>query len=108
MRQTGVPPKPHKEDLEGDRTGAEMPLFASLVLLDSPEGREMLRRYAVSYFDLAQVASRGFVTRRPGRQWRLGAESSGATTLGSGTSTGAPSPSPAICVAPIVIRFANF
>ncbi|YCI07122.1 hypothetical protein M1D34_31155 (plasmid) [Ensifer sp. D2-11] len=37
-----------------------MPLFASFVLLDSPEGCEMLRRYADSYFDLAQ-----------GRQWGL-------------------------------------
>ncbi|ABR64930.1 homocysteine S-methyltransferase [Sinorhizobium medicae] len=48
--------------------GAEMPLFASFVLLDSPEGCEMLRRYAVSYFDLAQVASRGFVMGTP--TWR--------------------------------------
>jgi S-methylmethionine-dependent homocysteine/selenocysteine methylase len=48
--------------------GAEMPLFASFVLLDSPEGREMLRRYAVSYFDLAQAAGRGFVLGTP--TWR--------------------------------------
>jgi S-methylmethionine-dependent homocysteine/selenocysteine methylase len=48
--------------------GAEMPLFASFVLLDSPEGREMLRRYAVSYFDLAQAAGRGFVMGTP--TWR--------------------------------------
>lgn len=48
--------------------GAEMPLFASFVLLDSPEGREMLRRYAVSYFELAQAASRGFVMGTP--TWR--------------------------------------
>jgi len=48
--------------------GADMPLFASFVLLDSPEGREMLRRYAVSYFDLAQSAGRGFVLGTP--TWR--------------------------------------
>lgn len=48
--------------------GAEMPLFASFVLLDSPEGCEMLRRYAVSYFDVAQVARWGFVMGTP--TWR--------------------------------------
>ena len=48
--------------------GAEMPLFASFVLLDTPEGREMLRRYAISYFDLAQAKSRGFVMGTP--TWR--------------------------------------
>ena len=48
--------------------GAEMPLFASFVLLDSPEGREMLRRYAKRYFDLAQSAGRGFVLGTP--TWR--------------------------------------
>lgn len=83
--------------------GAEMPLFASFVLLDSPEGCEMLRRYAVSYFDLAQVASRGFVMGTP--TWRANGgwgRSSGWTTQESGTSTGAPSPSPATCGAPIL------
>jgi hypothetical protein len=30
-----------------------MPLFAFFVVLDSPEGREMLRCYALSSFDLA-------------------------------------------------------
>ncbi len=48
--------------------GAEMPLFASFVLLDTPEGREMLRRYALSYFDLAQTANRGFMAGTP--TWR--------------------------------------
>ncbi|CAN7691892.1 homocysteine S-methyltransferase family protein [Rhizobium sp. LjRoot98] len=48
--------------------GADLPLFASFVLLDSPEGREMLRSYAVSYFDMAQAASRGFVMGTP--TWR--------------------------------------
>ena len=48
--------------------GAEMPLFASFVLLESPQGREMLRRYAVSYLDLAQAAKRSFVLGTP--TWR--------------------------------------
>ena len=48
--------------------GAEMPLFASFVLLDTPEGREMLRHYVLSYFDLAQVSSRGFMMGTP--TWR--------------------------------------
>lgn len=48
--------------------GAEMPLFASFVLLDTAEGREMLRRYALSYFDLAQAANRGFMVGTP--TWR--------------------------------------
>lgn len=48
--------------------GAELPLFASFVLLDSPEGREMLRRYAVAYLELAQSAGRGFVLGTP--TWR--------------------------------------
>jgi S-methylmethionine-dependent homocysteine/selenocysteine methylase len=48
--------------------GADLPLFASFVLLDSAEGREMLRRYAVSYLDMAQAAGRGFVLGTP--TWR--------------------------------------
>jgi S-methylmethionine-dependent homocysteine/selenocysteine methylase len=48
--------------------GADLPQFASFVLLDSDEGREMLRRYAVSYFDMAQAAGRGFVLGTP--TWR--------------------------------------
>lgn len=48
--------------------GAEMPLFASFVLLDNTEGREMLRRYTTPYFDLAQEAGRGFVLGTP--TWR--------------------------------------
>lgn len=48
--------------------GADLPLFASFVLLDSEEGHEMLRRYAVSYLDMAQAAGRGFVLGTP--TWR--------------------------------------
>lgn len=48
--------------------GADLPLFASFVLLDSAEGREMLRRYVVSYLDMAQAAGRGFVLGTP--TWR--------------------------------------
>lgn len=48
--------------------GADLPLFASFVLLDSAEGRDMLQRYAVSYFDMAQAAGRGFVLGTP--TWR--------------------------------------
>lgn len=48
--------------------GADLPQFASFVLLDTKDGREMLRRYTVSYFDLAQAAGRGFVLGTP--TWR--------------------------------------
>lgn len=48
--------------------GADLPLFASFVLLDSAKGREMLRRYAVAYLDMAQAAGRGFVLCTP--TWR--------------------------------------
>ena len=48
--------------------GAELPLFASFVLLDSAEGRDMLRRYTVAYLDLAEAAGRGFVLGTP--TWR--------------------------------------
>lgn len=48
--------------------GAELPLFASFVLLDSAEGREMLRRYANAYLDMAQQARRGIVLGTP--TWR--------------------------------------
>lgn len=48
--------------------GADLPLFASFVLLDTTEGREMLRRYLVSYLDMAQAAGRGFVLGTP--TWR--------------------------------------
>lgn len=48
--------------------GADLPLFASFVLLDSAEGCEMLRRYVVSYLDMAQTAGRGFVLGTP--TWR--------------------------------------
>ncbi|WP_313614102.1 homocysteine S-methyltransferase family protein [Agrobacterium sp.] len=48
--------------------GAELPLFVSFVLLDNPQGREMLRRYARSYCDMAQAAKRGFMLGTP--TWR--------------------------------------
>ena len=48
--------------------GADMPLFASFVLLDSANGRNMLRRYALSYLDMAQAAERGIVLGTP--TWR--------------------------------------
>jgi S-methylmethionine-dependent homocysteine/selenocysteine methylase len=48
--------------------GADLPLFASFVLLDTAEGRDMLRRYAVSYLDMAQEAGRGIVLGTP--TWR--------------------------------------
>lgn len=48
--------------------GADLPLFASFVLLDTAEGREMLRRYAISYLDMAQEAGRGIVLGTP--TWR--------------------------------------
>ncbi|WLR95716.1 hypothetical protein [Shinella zoogloeoides] len=49
-------------------TRADMPLFASFVLLDSPDGREMLRRYVDTYLDLAEAAGRSFVLGTP--TWR--------------------------------------
>lgn len=66
-------PQPFLSDggLETDlifHEGADLPMFASFVLLDSPEGREMLRRYVVSYLDMAQAAGRGFVLGTP--TWR--------------------------------------
>lgn len=48
--------------------GADLPLFASFVLLDTAEGREMLRSYALSYLDMAEVAERGIVLGTP--TWR--------------------------------------
>ena len=48
--------------------GADLPLFASFVLLDTAEGQEMLRRYVMSYRDMAQAAGRGFVLGTP--TWR--------------------------------------
>lgn len=48
--------------------GAETPLFASFVLLDSPDGREMLRRYVDSYLDLAEATGRSLVLGTP--TWR--------------------------------------
>ncbi|MDB5660125.1 MAG: homocysteine S-methyltransferase [Cypionkella sp.] len=48
--------------------GADLPQFASFVLLDTSEGREMLRRYLVSYLDMAEAAGRGFVLGTP--TWR--------------------------------------
>jgi S-methylmethionine-dependent homocysteine/selenocysteine methylase len=48
--------------------GADLPLFAFFVLLDSAEGREMLRRYVISYLDMAEAAGRGFVLGTP--TWR--------------------------------------
>ena len=48
--------------------GADLPLLASFVLLESVEGREMLRCYVVSYLDMAQAAGRGFVLGTP--TWR--------------------------------------
>ena len=48
--------------------GADLPLFASFVLLDSAQGREMLRRYMASYLDMAHAARRGFVLSTP--TWR--------------------------------------
>jgi S-methylmethionine-dependent homocysteine/selenocysteine methylase len=48
--------------------GAELPQFASFVLLDSADGREMLRRYVVSYLDMAHAARRGFMLGTP--TWR--------------------------------------
>lgn len=48
--------------------GADLPLFASFVLLDTAEGQEMLRRYVVPYLDMAQAAGRGFVLGTP--TWR--------------------------------------
>ena len=48
--------------------GADLPLFASFVLLDTAEGQDMLRRYVTSYLDMAQAAGRGFVLGTP--TWR--------------------------------------
>ena len=48
--------------------GADLPLFASFVLLDSADGREMLRRYVLSYLDMAEAAGRGFMLGTP--TWR--------------------------------------
>ncbi len=66
-------PEPFLSDggLETDlifHEGADLPMFASLVLLDSPEGREMVRRYVLSYLDFAQAVGRGFVLGTP--TWR--------------------------------------
>lgn len=48
--------------------GADLPLFASFVLLDSPQGRDMLRRYTLAYLDMAQASGRGFMLGTP--TWR--------------------------------------
>lgn len=48
--------------------GADLPLFAAFVLLDTPEGQDMLRHYAQSYLDMAQEAGRGIVLGTP--TWR--------------------------------------
>lgn len=48
--------------------GADLPLFASFVLLDSAEGREMLGRYCRRYFDMAEAAGRDFLSGTP--TWR--------------------------------------
>jgi S-methylmethionine-dependent homocysteine/selenocysteine methylase len=47
---------------------AELPLFASFVLLDNAEGRGMLQRYFMSYLDMAMAAGRGFALGTP--TWR--------------------------------------
>jgi S-methylmethionine-dependent homocysteine/selenocysteine methylase len=47
---------------------ADLPLFASFVLLETAEGRELLRTYALSYLDMAQEARRGIVLGTP--TWR--------------------------------------
>lgn len=48
--------------------GADLPLFAAFVLLDTPDGQDLLRRYALSYLDMAQEAGRGIVLGTP--TWR--------------------------------------
>lgn len=48
--------------------GADLPLFASFVLLDTEEGRELLKSYALSFLDMAQASGRGFVLGTP--TWR--------------------------------------
>jgi S-methylmethionine-dependent homocysteine/selenocysteine methylase len=48
--------------------GADLPLFASFALLETAEGRELLRNYVLSYLDMAEEAARGIVLGTP--TWR--------------------------------------
>jgi homocysteine S-methyltransferase len=60
--------------------GVELPHFAAFPLLDSPDGREVLRRYFAPFFDLAREHGAAFQldtpTWRANRDWgeRLGYE----------------------------------
>ena len=48
--------------------GIELPHFAAFVLLDSPEGRQHLKRYYASYLAVARDHGTGFVLDSP--TWR--------------------------------------
>lgn len=52
--------------------GLDLPLFASFVLMDSPEGRAKLRDYYVPYLELARRFRAGFVLDTP--TWRASAD----------------------------------
>jgi len=58
--------------------GLELPDFAAFTLLASPEQREALKRYFLSYIDLAQAHGIGLVLETPTWRanpdwgWRLG------------------------------------
>lgn len=48
--------------------GANLPLFAAFVLMNSADGLALLRRCALAYLDLSQATGRGFVLGTP--TWR--------------------------------------
>ena len=54
--------------------GIELPHFAAFVLLDSPEGRQKLKRYYEAYLAVAREQRRRLRARQPdlARQSRLG------------------------------------
>jgi len=51
--------------------GCELPLFSAFVLLETEQGRAMLRRYFDRYLDVAEAGGRGFVLDTP--TWRANA-----------------------------------
>jgi len=54
------------------RHGIDFPLFASFVLMDSPDGQEKFKEYYVEYLELARKYGRGLVLDTP--TWRANPE----------------------------------
>lgn len=51
--------------------GCELPLFSAFVLLETAEGKALLRRYFDRYLDIAETSGRGFLLDTP--TWRANA-----------------------------------